>query len=154
MIHLERNLEIDASPDDVWAVLGNFMHADEFGPELESIDALMKGEIREGSKRRSNFTNGSSMVEEIIEWEPKRRYHRLQLSDMSMPLEDAYSRMYVEPTGKGQTKVTWDFDFRMKYGPFGWLMGQTMMKMMMGKVIDANLTGLSDTVRSNGKTSD
>jgi hypothetical protein len=154
MIHLERSLEIEASPDDVWAVLGNFMHADEFGPELESIDALTKGEDRVGSKRRSNFTNGGSLVEEILEWEPKRRYHRIQLSEMSsMPLVDAYSRMYVEPTDNGRSMVTWDFDFRMKYGPFGWLMGQTMMKMMMGKVVDGNLNGLADKVRSNGKTS-
>jgi hypothetical protein len=150
MIHLERTLEIDALPDDVWAVLGNFMHADEFGPELASIDALTKGKDRAGSKRRSNFTNGGSLVEEILEWEPQRRYHRIQLSEMSsMPIDDAYSRMYVEPTESGRSMVTWDFDFHMKYGPFGWLLGQTMMKMMMGKVIDGNLKGLAEKVKSN-----
>jgi carbon monoxide dehydrogenase subunit G len=150
MIHLERTLEIDAPPDDVWALLGNFMHADEFGPELESIDALTDGADRAGSKRRSNFTNGTSLVEEILEWEPERRYHRIQLSEMSsMPLDDAYSRMYVEPTDNGLSMVTWDFDFRVKYGPFGWLLGQTMMKMMMSKVIDANLEGLSEKVKAN-----
>ena len=153
MIHLERSLEIEATADDVWEVLGNFMHADEFAPEIDSIDALTKGADRVGSKRRSNFTNGSSLVEEILELEPERRYHRIQLSEMSaMPIEDAYSRMYVEPMGKGQSKATWDFDFRMKYGPIGWLLGQTMMKMMMGKVIDANLKGLADKVRSKGNT--
>lgn len=42
----------------------------------------------------------------------------------------------------------WHVDYRVKYGPLGWLMGQTMMKMMMGKIIDANLQGLSDKVRA------
>ena len=30
-------------------------------------------------------------------------------------------------------------------------MGQTMMKMMMGKIIDGNLKGLADKVRLNRK---
>ena len=43
--------------------------------------------------------------------------------------------------------MTWTFDYRVKYGPLGWLMGQTLVKMMMGKIIDANLKGLADKVK-------
>jgi len=45
--------------------------------------------------------------------------------------------------------VIWDLDYRVKFGPFGWLLGQTMMKMMMGKIIDGNLKGLADKVQAN-----
>ena len=38
MIHFERTLKIDATPDAVWAVFGNFMHIDEFAPEIVSVD--------------------------------------------------------------------------------------------------------------------
>ncbi len=38
----------------------------------------------------------------------------------------------------------------MKYGPFGWLMGQTMMRIFVGKIIYGNLNGLSDMVEKNG----
>jgi len=69
-----------------------------------------------------------------------------------MPLHEAYSAISIEPMDNGRSMVTWDFDYRVKFGPFGWLLGQTMMKMMMGKVIDANLKGLADKVRSNGTT--
>ena len=149
MIHFERNLEIDATPDAVWAMLGNFMHIDEFAPEIVSVDALTDGEDGIGSKRRNNFENGTSLVEEVTEWEPKRRY-RVQLSEMSsMPLHEAYSAMSVEPTDNGRSIVTWDMDYRVKFGLFGWLLGQTMMKMMMGKILDGNLKGLADKVGSN-----
>ena len=67
----------------------------------------------------------------------------------SMPLHEAYSAMSVEPTDNGRAMVIWDLDYRVKFGPFGWLLGQTMMKMMMGKIIDGNLKGLADKVRSN-----
>jgi len=43
MIHFERTLGIDAKPDAVWTVLGNFMHIDEFAPEIVSVDALTDG---------------------------------------------------------------------------------------------------------------
>ena len=145
MIAFNRNLTINASPDAVWAVLGRFMHIDEFAPEITSVDALTEGETGVGSKRRNNFKNGTSVVEEVTAWVPGRTF-TVQLSDMAaMPLHAAQSTISLEPTSSG-TKVTWGFDYRVKYGPLGWLMGQTLMKMMMGKIIDGNLRGLSDAV--------
>jgi len=82
MIHFERTLGIDAKPDAVWTVLGNFMHIDEFAPEIVTTDALTDGEDGIGSRRRNHFKNGSSMVEEITEWEPAKRRYRFQLSEM------------------------------------------------------------------------
>ncbi|MEM7117550.1 MAG: SRPBCC family protein [Chloroflexota bacterium] len=150
MIHFERTLEIDATPDAVWAVLGNFMHVDEFAPEIVSVDALTNGQDGIGSKRRNHFKNGTSLVEEITEWEPAKRRLRLQMLDMeAMPLHEGYSAMSVEPTDNGRSLVTWDMEYRMKFCPLGWLLGQTMLKMMMGKIIDGNLQGLADKVKSN-----
>jgi len=150
MIHFERTLEIDANPDDVWAVLGRFMHIDEFAPLIKSVDALTEGENGVGSKRRNHFDNGTSLVEEVTEWEANRRYHRVRLSEMSaMPLHEAYADVSVEPMDNGRSMVKWAMDYRVKFGPFGWLLGKTMMKIMMSKVLDGNLNGLADKVRSN-----
>ncbi len=147
MIHFERTHTIDATPDAVWAVLGRYMKIDGFAPLITSVDALTKGEDGLGSKRRNNFENGTSVVEEVTAWKPGHGY-TVKLSDMAaMPLHEASSEVRITPSG-GQTKVTWTFDYRVKYGPLGWLMGQTMMKMMMGKIIDGNLKGLADEVRS------
>ena len=44
--------------------------------------------------------------------------------------------------------MMWTFSYRVKYGPLGWLMGQTMIKMMMGKILDRDLKALEDKVRS------
>lgn len=104
MIHFERTLEIDATPGAVWAVLGNFMHVDEFAPEIVSVDALTNGKDGIGSKRRNHFKNGTSLVEEITEWEPAKRRFRLRMLDMeSMPLHEGYSAMFVEPTANGRS---------------------------------------------------
>ena len=148
MIHFQRTHTIDATPDKVWAVLGRYMHVDEFAPLIASVDALTDGEVGLGSKRRNNFENGTSVVEEVTEWNPGIGF-TVELSDMAaMPLHEASSQVRITPA-EGRSNVTWTFDYRVKYGPLGWLMGQTMMKMMMGKIIDGNLKGLADKVRSS-----
>ena len=147
MIHYERSLDIDASPEAVWAVIGRFMHIDEFAPLIKSVDPLTNGEDGVGSKRRCNFDDGTSVVEEVTEWDANSSY-RVQLSEMTaMPLHEMYSALSVAPTDNGRSRVKWEMDYRAKYGPFGWLLGQTIMKIMMGKILGGNLNGLAKKVR-------
>ncbi len=149
MIHYERTIDIDATPDAIWAVIGRFMHIDEFAPLIKSVDALTDGEDGVGSKRRCNFDDGTSVVEEVTKWEVCRKY-RVRLSEMTaMPLHEMYAELSLEPLEGEQVRVTWGMDYRVKFGPFGWLLGQTMMKLMMGKILDGNLKGLANNVRSN-----
>ena len=153
MIHFQRTDTIDATPEAVWAVLGRYMHIDEFAPLITSVEALTDGEDGLGSKRRNHFDNGTSLVEEVTEWKANHSY-RVELSEMAaMPLHEANSEVSVEPLGNGRSSVKWTMDYRVKYGPFGWLLGQTMMKMMMGKILDGNLKGLAGRVVSNQSVS-
>ena len=64
MIHYEKIQDIDATSEAIWSVLGRFMHIDEFAPLIKSVDALTDGEDGIGSKRRNNFDDGTSVVEE------------------------------------------------------------------------------------------
>jgi len=149
MMHFERTLDVDATPDALWEVMGRYMHIDEFAPLVKSVDALTEGEDGPGSKRRCHFDDGTSLVEEVTRWEDGRGY-RVELSQMdAMPLHEAYAEISIEPLGSERARVTWGMDYRVKYGPFGWILGQTMMKMMMGKILDGNLNGLADKVQSD-----
>lgn len=149
MIHGERSIEIDAPPEAVWTELARYMHIDEFAPQITSVDALSDGEDGVGSKRRNHFDNGGSMVEEVTDWRPDRGY-TVQSSEFgSMPLHEMTADISIEPVGDGRSKVTWGTNFRPKYGPVGWLMGQTVMKRMMGGVIDGNLEALAEKVQAD-----
>ena len=61
-------------------------------------------------------------------------------------MKEAFAEISIEPVNGGRTKVNWGVNFRAKYGPLGWLMGQTMMRMALGKVIVGNLEGLAEKV--------
>ena len=134
MIHDERTLDIDATPDAVWAVLERFMHIEEFAPLIKSVDALTGGEDGVGSKRRCHFDDGTSVIEEVTKWEPGRSY-RVRLTELkSMPAHEVHAEITVEPLDDGRSRVFWAMEYTMKYGPFGWLLGQTMVKIMLGKI--------------------
>jgi len=149
MIHFERTLEFRATPEEIWNVIGRFMHIDEFAPKVTAVDALTSGDDGVGSKRRCHFEDGTSVVEEVTQWEDNKSYS-VRLSEMAaMPLHEATAEIAVNPLGDGMTMVTWGMDYHVKYGPIGWLLGQTMMKMMMGKILDGNLKGLAQKVESD-----
>ncbi len=149
MIHYERTLDIETTPDALWAVIGRFMHIDEFAPLIKSVDAITDGEDGVGSKRRCHFNNGSSVLEEVTEWEANHMY-RVRLSEMTAtPLKEMYAEVSVEMLEKGRVRAKWGIDYRVKFGPFGWLLGQTVMKLMMGKILDGNLKGLENKVLTN-----
>ena len=65
-----------------------------------------------------------------------------------MPLHDAYAEVSVEKVDNGRSTVKWAMDYHVKYGLFGWLLGQTMMKVMMSKILDGNLIGLAAKVEN------
>ena len=149
MIHHERSLEIDARPETIWAILSRFMHIYEFAPQVVSVDALTTGKNGVGSKRRCHFENGASLTEEVTDWNDGRGY-RVRLSEMTaMPLIEAQAAIVIEPLADDRSRVIWNMDYRMKYGPLGWLVGQTLLKAMMGRVLDSNLNALAEKVHTD-----
>ncbi|MEM7188271.1 MAG: SRPBCC family protein [Pseudomonadota bacterium] len=144
MIHHQRTHVINAKPEAVWAVLSRYMHIDEFAPQVTKVEALTAEQGGIGAKRRCHFKDGNSMAEVVTAWDEGRRY-RVRLSETQpMPLKEGEAEIAIRPEGAGQTHVTWSMDYRVKYGPIGWLMGQTLMKMMISKILDANLKGLAE----------
>ncbi|MDG1430319.1 MAG: SRPBCC family protein [Paracoccaceae bacterium] len=148
MIHIERNLIIDATPEAVWEPLSRYMEIDKFCTGISKVDALTTGEDGVGSKRRNNFPNGSSLIEEVTEWTVNRGYI-VRMSEMvGLPMKDTTAFIRLESVGS-KTRVVWGMDFGMKNGPLGWLMGQTMLRFFMGKTINSNLEGLAALVKNN-----
>lgn len=148
MIHLQRTMTINASSEAVWHVLARFMHIDEFAPKIRSVDALTEWHSGIGARRRCVFEDGNSVVEEVTEWQDNRMY-RVRLSEIEpLPLMEAFAELSIQPKGASQTKVVWSVDYKMKFGPLGWLMGQTVMRMATSKIVDGNLKGLEEQAKS------
>ncbi|WP_208998041.1 SRPBCC family protein [Pseudovibrio sp. FO-BEG1] len=148
MIRCERTMVIDASPEAIWNVIGRYMDLDEFAPLVKSVEALTEGADGVGSVRRCHFENGTFLDEEVMEWEPNHRMRVRMFSMDALPLKEAQAEICIKPYAGGKSQIIWYLEYRMKYGPLGWLLGQTLVKSGMGKVILGNLKGLAEKVKS------
>ncbi len=136
---------INANSDTVWVPLADYMNIDRFSPGIVRVEALTSGENGVGSRRRNVFEDGNSVVEEVTGWNAGQSM-QLKLTDLqAMPLTAADAEIRLTPSGS-KTTVTWTFRYRMKFGPIGWVLGQTLLKMVMKKAIKSNLEGLARTV--------
>ena len=147
MIHVEKALEVNTTVERVWSVLGRFMHIDEFHPRIAKVDALSAQHTGVGARRKCTFKDGTSAVEEVVGWREGESY-TFELSGFTLPLTKAVATLGVTSLGADRARLRMSMDYQVKYGPFGWLLGQTMMRMMMGKVFMVVLNGLRDRVLS------
>ena len=152
MIGLERTRELNASPDTVKAEPSRDMHIDDLAPMVTSVKALTSAQGGLGARRRCHFENGGAIVEKVTEWEPGRGYEVRSSELDPMPLHELVAGIAVAPKGADVSTVTWSVGLRVKCGPLGWLLGQVMMKRMMGKVLDGKLQGLAAKVEGRWAT--
>ena len=145
MITTQRTLNVDATPDKVWAVLGRFMHIDEFHPRVTTVDALTDTHTGMGATRRCHFKDGTSAVEKVVDWQEGASY-RVQLSEFAMPLTQLFMTLAIEPGEPGGSRVRMALDYQVKFGPLGWVLGKTLMARMMGKMMLMVMGGLAARV--------
>jgi uncharacterized protein YndB with AHSA1/START domain len=99
------SVTIDASPEKVWAVVGN-------PADAGWIENVSRGE-RQGSADKPVFrltlTNGHAIVEETRKLDPERRsfaYYILESEVTDLPAKDYSATISVQPEG-GHARVEW-----------------------------------------------
>lgn len=95
-----------------------------------------------GAKRSCTFNDGSSLVEEIIEYQVGQGY-KMALSNLSMPLKSMQSEMKVTAIDENSSEIYMSADFVVKGGPLGWVMGQLVMRPVMKGIFKKVMTGLA-----------
>ncbi|OIQ20015.1 MAG: hypothetical protein BM556_05875 [Bacteriovorax sp. MedPE-SWde] len=140
--HVENKLVVNVSKNDIWKVLGDFSSVEKFATTIESSPIINEVKSGLGSKRLCTFQDGSSLVEEIVEFKDGHGF-KMVLSEFSLPLKSMSAEMYVREIDGGKSEVSMKSDFIVKGGPLGWLMGSLMMKPMMKSVFKKLLTGLA-----------
>ncbi|GAA6209468.1 hypothetical protein NBRC116601_27610 [Cognatishimia sp. WU-CL00825] len=154
MLNCSRSIELDATPEEVWAVIGRYMQAEQYCPLVVSVEALTTGEDGVGSKRRNFFENGTSITEKVIEWTPNRG-QLIECSEFgSIPFRRLIAQIDIVPSHGKRTTLKWALDFQVKFGPLGWLLGQLVMKRAFGKIVMGNLDAIAERIAENRTRTD
>jgi len=140
--HVEHKMRVNIPAKQIWEVLGDFSSIERFAMTVKKSPILAGKHSGLGAKRKCEFYDGKSVVEEIIDYEDGKGF-KLVLTEHPMPLKTFYAEMKVIEIDANSSEIMMSMDFVAKGGPFGWLMGYFMMRPMMKGIIEKILTGLA-----------
>ena len=103
MPHIHEEIEIQASPDEIWPVAGNPGRIADWVPALSSSHA-------EGSARECTMVNGAELKERILEHSDAQRSYSYEIVEAPVPLRSYRSRLSVHGHD-GHTHVVWEAEF-------------------------------------------
>jgi hypothetical protein len=101
-------IDIDAPPERVWAVVGDFARYD-WLPGVISI-AATGGNTPEQARRRLAMAGGGDISETLVRWDPEKMtlaFHRDRDDIRRLPAINYMTHVTVKPAGDGRSRVEW-----------------------------------------------
>ncbi|MBL4689136.1 MAG: SRPBCC family protein [Nannocystaceae bacterium] len=131
---------IHASIAPTWEAVSKMDAVVDWHPNVARASVLTHNAGVDAS-RRVEFHDGTSVVETVVqEQEP----HFVTMDLLEAPLLDkAVVTIRTEQKSAEETEVTFSVDYKVKYGPLGWLLGTVMMKRAFRKIFGVSLSGLA-----------
>lgn len=106
-LHAQRQIILNAGPDEVWQRVGDFNGLDLWHPAV-SGSQLLKGNNNEvGAERLLTLDNGATISERLLEHSDTQRLYRYGMLDSPLPVKDYESLLRVEPASGGKALVSW-----------------------------------------------
>jgi mxaD protein len=99
MARIEKIIDIDRSPDDVWAVVGDV------GAISTWLPAIGESSFQDGV-RACTMEGGGSLREQISNHDDASRSYEYEITESPMPLEHHHAWMSVAEVDGG-SRVTW-----------------------------------------------
>lgn len=140
--HIENTIKVNVPATKIWQVLEDFSSVEKFATTIKASPIVNGINSGLGAKRKCTFNDGSSLVEEIIDFEAGQGY-KMVLSEFSLPLKSMHSEMKVNKIDENSSEIYMSSDFVVKAGPLGWVMGHFIMRNVMKGVFRKLMSGLA-----------
>lgn len=124
-----------------WEAVSKMGAVEEWHPNVEHADVLTDNDSGVGASRRVVFYSGDSVVETVVD-DSYQEFTTVEMTESPM-LKQAHITISTTERTADTTDVTFSIDYRVQYGPVGWLIDVVMMRRMFRNVFDAALAGLS-----------
>ncbi|GJD50306.1 hypothetical protein OPKNFCMD_3045 [Methylobacterium crusticola] len=112
---VEETVSINAAPDKVWAVVGNFQDMS-WLPPVEKTEGRGGNEVK--ATRTLTLKGGATVEEELYKYSAEQRSlsYRINKVDVKvLPVNNYSSTIKVEPAEGGGSRVAWDGAFYRGY---------------------------------------
>ena len=107
MAQASASIQIPASPDEVWRLIGGF------GSLPDWLPYIRKSELREGGRvRRLANPDGQTIVERLVKFDDSTRSYSYAILQASFPVTNYLSTLRVEQAEDGRgSRVDWSGQF-------------------------------------------
>jgi hypothetical protein len=134
--------EIDAPcpPERVWSLLADLEAVQTYNPGVR--EAKIRGSQRTGvgATRVCELLPKGRVVERVTHWEEGRALG-LEVAESDWPIHFMRWVTRVEPAAGG-TRISQALEYRVKFGPLGWLLDRLAMERKLRTTLDAIFASL------------
>jgi len=118
----------------VWALLSDLEAVQHYNPTVRA--AAVQGSQRAGvgATRACDLKPKGRVVERVTHWEDGRAVG-LQVAESDWPIHFMRWVTRVEPDGGG-TRIKQELEYKVKFGPAGWLLDRLVMKRKLTATLD------------------
>ena len=131
-----------SSPSQVLELLADVTTVDKWNTHVKKVDLASTDKQGLGAARVCHFYDGTSLKETVTELDDS--HVKMIVSEFSLPLRDMNIEFTVKPSTRHAdgTDLTFSANYNVKYGPIGYLLGVTVLKMKLHDVQTKVLAGI------------
>ena len=129
LVRVERS--IPAASSDVWAVLADLPNHASWRNDVKVSRMLGEATSGVGARRHLDLAPVGGLDETVLDWEEGCKMMVAVDKATVVPVKSGVATLVVDREGDDESKVTWEFRYIPKGGPFG---------RVIGAVVDRQLT--------------
>jgi len=95
-LHVDRQIELDMSPADVWAIVSDFGRLQDWHPVVVATEITHGTDNVPGAIRRLRFVNGGTLDERLTAYEPQNRLLRYTITAGEFPVSDYLTTIEIK----------------------------------------------------------
>jgi hypothetical protein len=111
-LKVEHSIVINATPEQVWAVAGDFVGLNRWLPVIPESRLVLGRNNQVGAIRELTRLNGTKVQEKLLEYETDPMTLTYTYVDGAVASTDYFATMIVSNAGGGRTKVVWKARFK------------------------------------------
>ena len=139
--------KLDVPAPAAWKVLDTFGSVYKVNPVVERSKLVGDRPTGKGAQRVCDFHSGKRVKETIVQYDEGRSL-TIELSEFTLPLKSARTRMEVTSVSGDRCQVSFYLEFKPKFGPAGWVMAQLKIKPFMRKALMGFAKGIEDHIKT------
>ena len=141
-------ITIDATPEQVWAIAGDFVGLDKWYPMIESSRLVLGKNDEVGCIRQLTRLNGTKVEEKLIDYNPWDHTLTYTYAGGQPLSSDYFATLTVKDAGDGKSLVEWKARFKgLDYTVDDPARDERMVKLLSG-AYQKGLTNLKQKVEA------